>query len=247
MLMRAWRAIGHTALDFALPPRCPSCRDVIDQPHLLCAPCWAKMGWIGVGCTRCGLPLEAGAMDECGACLAKPPPFDRIRSAVAYGEMARALVVRMKYGRKVGLAETLARTMAPLVGDEPALLVPVPLHRWRLWNRGFNQSLLLARALERAGKGRVEPHLLRRTRATRPLKGLNATQRRNETNGAFGLARPIGDLAGQRIILVDDVLTSGSTADACARTLRKAGARRIELLTFARVVAGAARGTGDMA
>ena len=225
------------ALDFALPPRCPGCGEVTDQPHVFCPPCWSSLEWLRGGCARCGLPLEAGDTEECGRCIAAQPPFERMRSAVAYGELPKILVTRLKYGRKVGLARTMAHHMANLL--DPALptpiFVPVPLHRSRLWGRGFNQSQLIAVALARAVGGSAEPSLLCRTRRTRPLKGMTPTQRRLETRGAFKL-RKAGALDGRRIVLVDDVLTTGSTAEACARALRKGGAARIELLTFARVV-----------
>ena len=238
MLSRMLKSAGAAILDFALPPRCPGCGDVQADNHLFCGTCWARLHWLSGGCARCGLPIEAGDTDQCGRCLADPPPFTRIRAAVAYGDLPRTLVTKLKYGRKVGLAQTLARYMAPLAEEdgEDAIIVPVPLHRQRLWWRGFNQSLLLARQLERAGQGRVDLKLLRRVRRTRPLKGMSGTQRRQETSGAF---RADGDralLGNRRIILVDDVLTSGSTAEACARALRRAGAKRIELLAFARVV-----------
>lgn len=242
MWRQALKSTGRTIVDFALPPRCPGCGEVQEENHLFCGSCWGSMHWLSGGCARCGLPLEAGGMDECGRCLADPPPFERVRAAVAYGDMPRKLVVKLKYGRKVGIAETLARYMAPLasVGEgEPPLLVPVPLHRWRLWSRGFNQSLLLARALAKAGKGEVAPGMLTRVRQTRPLKGMSGSQRRTETRGAFRAVVNDPSLKARRIILVDDVLTSGSTAEACARALRKAGMKRIEVLAFARVVAHA--------
>ena len=237
-----WRGVtkrvGRAVLDFALPPRCPGCGAIQEESHLFCSACWGRLYWLSGGCARCGLPTEAGDLEQCGRCIADPPPFDRMRAAVAYGELPRRLVVKLKYGRKVGVAETLASAMAPLTsGGEDALLVPVPLHRARLWARGFNQSLLLARALQRAGKGQVVPDMLVRTRRTRPLKGMSANQRRLETRGAFRATIRDPALRLKRIILVDDVLTSGSTADACARALRKAGATQVELLAFARVIA----------
>ena len=144
-------------LDFALPPRCPGCGEVQAENHAFCSACWSRLHWLSGGCARCGMPTEAGDLNECGRCLADPPPFERMRAAVAYGDLPRRLVVRLKYGRKVGMADTLARSMAPLAGGDDAILVPVPLHRWRLWSRGFNQSLLLARALERAARARSCP------------------------------------------------------------------------------------------
>jgi ComF family protein len=146
------------------------------------------------------------------------------------------LAIRLKYGRKVAVARTMARYMAPLVSaDGERLLVPVPLHRTRLWSRGFNQSALVARELSRRLGISTDPLALSRTRRTPPLKGMSPLQRRKTVAGAFRV-RDKAAVAGKIVILVDDVLTTGSTADACARTLKKAGAARVELVSWARVV-----------
>lgn len=130
----------------------------------------------------------------------------------------------------------MARYMAPLVSDEgERLLVPVPLHRWRLWSRGFNQSALVARELSRRLAVPADPLALRRIRRTPPLKGMSPLQRRRTVAGAFRV-RDKAAIAGKTVILVDDVLTTGSTAEACARTLKRAGAARVELVSWARVV-----------
>ena len=232
------RASGRLLLDFALPPRCPGCGVVIDEAGLFCDSCWACMEWLGDGgCAQCGLPLSGTEADRCARCMAAPPKLDRMRAAVAYDDMPRSIALRLKYGRKVGLARTMARYMAPLKTDwtENALLVPVPLHRWRLWNRGFNQSVLLARELSKRWDLRMDSSLLRRVRRTQPLKGLSAQQRRNAVSGAFMVVEPERVL-DRTIVLVDDVLTSGSTAEACATALRRAGAGRVEVICWARVV-----------
>ncbi len=147
------------------------------------------------------------------------------------------MAIRLKYGRKVALARTMARYMAALVAGEAGdcLLVPVPLHRSRLWWRGFNQSALVARELSRQLGIAADPFVLRRNRRTPPLKGMKALQRQKTVAGAFEVADR-ERVAGRTVILIDDVLTTGSTADACARTLRKAGAARVELISWARVV-----------
>jgi ComF family protein len=235
---RPLSAFGKAVLDFALPPRCAGCAEVIDQVGAFCAPCWSGMEWLGQsGCERCGVPLEATEAATCGRCLADPPGLERMRAAVAYGDMPRSIAIRLKYGRKVALARTMARYMASLRGEweEDALLIPVPLHRWRLWGRGFNQSALVAGVLGRSWGLKTVPHLLRRTRRTRPLKGMNHGQRKKTVAGAFAVTDREA-VAGRTVVLIDDVLTSGSTAEACARALRRAGARRVELICWARVV-----------
>ena len=224
-------------LDFALPPRCAGCGTIVPDVHSFCADCWKTVEFLGDGgCRCCGLPLQATEQTSCARCLAQPPKIARTRSAVAYDELSRRLAIALKYGRKVAIARTMAHYMAPLIeaAGEP-ILVPVPLHRTRIWSRGFNQSALVARELSRRLTVPTDPVLLRRIRRTPPLKGMSPVQRRKTVSGAFRVTDKSA-VAGKTIILVDDVLTTGSTAEACARVLRRAGAARVELVTWARVV-----------
>lgn len=233
------RSIALQTLDFMLPPRCSSCGAIVDQLHSFCSDCWKKVDFLGnSGCDSCGRPLAATDAERCGACLARPPRIARSRAAVAYDDLTRSLAIRLKYGRKVALARTMARFMAPLIDQEAvgeALLVPVPLHRRRLWQRGFNQSALIASDLSRRLGIKSDPMILARTRSTPPLKGLNQKQRQRTVAGAFAVTDKAA-IAGRRIILVDDVLTTGATAEACARALQRAGASRVELVCWARVL-----------
>jgi predicted amidophosphoribosyltransferase len=150
-------------LDFALPPRCAGCGTIVGEVHSFCPDCWKEVEFLGdSGCSTCGLPLQATEADTCGVCLAKPPRIARTRAAVSYDDLSRSLAIRLKYGRKVAIARTMARYMAPLV-DKPAddpILIPVPLHRTRLWQRGFNQSVLVARELSRLLDVRSDPFAL---------------------------------------------------------------------------------------
>jgi ComF family protein len=174
--------------------------------------------------------------------MAYPPDFDRLRAAVAYGEIARKVALKLKYSGRPAVAETLAFFMQRhLAGEEAdALLVPVPLHRWRIWKRGYNQAALIASALGRRTGRRAELDLLKRTKATPVLRGLGKRERALAVRGAFAVSpadRPF--IAGKTIVLVDDVYTSGATANACARALRKDGAARVNILCWARVIAAA--------
>jgi ComF family protein len=234
---QAGSRLFRSVLDFALPPRCGGCGAIVEELDSFCTDCWRKLEFLQGGCVRCGLPLQGTDAETCAACLAQPPRLDRIRAAVAYDDISRSIALRLKYGRKTALARTMSRYMGPLVGEMPsdALLVPVPLHRRRLWSRGFNQSAIVARELSRRTGVPVAVDALRRIRPTPPLKGMGMRQRRRTVAGAFR-ANGSAELRGRTIILVDDVFTTGSTANACARILKRAGAGRVDLISWARVI-----------
>ncbi|MCA3254991.1 MAG: ComF family protein [Alphaproteobacteria bacterium] len=235
------RRLAAGALDLVLPPRCPACGTIVDADGVFCAGCWPTLDFITPPmCAACGDPFEvpqpAGAL--CGACLASPPPYVA-RAPFAYAGAARAAVLALKHGDRQHLAPMMAGHMRRAAGElaEGATLVPVPLHRWRLWRRGYNQAADLARALAQATDAPLAVDALVRRKATRPSQGMNPAERRDNLRGAFVV--PPGrraQVAGRRILLVDDVLTTGATAAACARALRRAGAVSVGVVSFARVV-----------
>lgn len=237
----ALRAASRPLLDFALPPRCPGCGAITSEPHLFCLSCWESLRFLGEPCCACcALPFafDTGGDENCGACLADPPSFDRMRAAVAYGEIPRKVALRLKYGSRPSVAETLARLMERhLDPASEALLVPVPLHRWRIWRRGYNQAALIASALARRTGLTPVLDAIERVKATPPLRQMSPPQRRSAVAGAFRIPERRRDrLDGRHVILVDDIFTTGATASACARVLRKGGADRVDLLCWARVV-----------
>jgi ComF family protein len=231
------------ALDVALPPLCPSCREPLGDGVGLCAECWSKLSLIEPPyCARLGIPFnyDPGPGLLSMEAIADPPAYDRARAAVRYDEIARALVHAYKYGDRLDLAPLLGRWMTragqQLLADADAL-IPVPLHWRRLWARRFNQSATLANEIAKASGVPVLHDALKRARATVQQVGLTKVQRAENVQGAFQVPGPAkAALAGRRVILVDDVLTSGATVDTCARALLRAGAAHVDVLVFARVV-----------
>jgi ComF family protein len=230
--------VARHLLDFALPPRCAGCGAITAEVGLFCTACWPKVEFLGSaadGCDRCGGAVGPGG--DCAACPEGRQAIDRLRAAVAYGDIARSLAIRLKYGRKTAVAGTMATYMRRPLSDltSGALLVPVPLHRGRLGSRGFNQAALIATALGKAAGLAADTMLLQRVRKTPKLKGMSPRERRNTVKGAFAL-RGRSIVKDRDIILVDDVITTGSTAEECARLLKREGARTVELIAWARVV-----------
>ena len=247
------RRAATALVDLLLPPRCPGCGMIVAGQDRFCSDCWSQLDFIvPPACACCDLPLPnaVGPDALCGACMANPPPFARAYAPLAYGEKARSVVMRLKYGRRIGAARLMADLMAMRLGDrdpvdEPPLLVPVPLHRWRIWSRGFNQSALIARHLADRFGWSLDVDALARTRQTSSMRGLGKQARAKQVRGAFRVEPDARDrIAGRTIMLVDDVFTSGATASACARALRRGGAARVEVIAFARVLDG--RGSADV-
>lgn len=233
-------------VDLVLPPRCPACRVIVDGDGRFCPECWPQLQFITSPCCACcGLPFDhdRGPGAECGTCLAEPPRYAAARAALVYGGPARAAILALKHGDKPWLAGIMAAHMAragaALITPE-TLLVPVPLHRWRLWRRGYNQAALLAQALAARTGAELAIDAIDRVKASPPSVGMGRTARAKNVRGVFKV-RDRRRVKGRIVVLIDDVLTTGATADACARVLRRGGAARVLVLTFARVVRDADR------
>ena len=237
-------AVSRAALDAVYPPTCLACRTAVDAHGALCADCWRKMRFIERPyCDRLGTPFEQdlGAGLHSPQAIADPPVFARARAVARFEDgPARRLVHRLKYSDRGELAQPMGRWMARAGAEllaQADAVTPVPLHPLRLWKRRFNQSAALASVIALEAGKPYEPFLLARVKATRSQVGLSRSQRADNMQGAFR-APPEAMLRGRKIILVDDVLTSGATANAAARALLRGGAARVDLLIFARVVTG---------
>ena len=247
---------GRLLLDSVLPPLCLGCGEIVETAGALCAGCWQGFSFIAPPqCACCGDPfaehLGEGAL--CAACLARPPKFRRARAALAYDTQSRRLVLPFKHGDRTDIARACGGWMARAGADllaEADLIAPVPLHWRRLLVRRYNQAQLLARTAVQAAlsnatssdaasnaASRLAPDLLRRRRWTGSQAGLKAKERRSNVREAFDIhPRWVAGVVGKTVLLVDDVLTTGATAEACARVLQRGGARHVDVLTLARVV-----------
>jgi ComF family protein len=236
--------VGRTLADLLYPPRCAVCREPTLSAQALCATCWRDVAFIaGTVCDACGTPLPEGLSGGrrllCTDCHARPPAWRRGRAAVLYDGAGRRLVLQLKHADRLDLALPLAAWMARAGAELIAgasLIAPVPLHWLRLARRRFNQSAELARHLARAGPAEFEPRLLRRRRSTPVQEGRTRTERFENLAGAIAV-RPaaLARLRGARVLLVDDVMTTGATLSACAEACLAGGAASVDVLVAARV------------
>lgn len=245
MLAVAAKSLFWQVVDIILPPRCPVSGVPVEEPGLLSPGGWGQIDFIAdPACAVCGYPfefeVEKGAL--CAACLAEPPPFASARAAIAYGGAGREIVLKFKHGDRLDLIPAfmpwLARAGAEMLaraGQDGGLIVPVPLHRWRLLRRRYNQAAAIARALSARTGIPVSTDILRRVRHTAAQGFMNRKDRKKNVRAAF-TAEPGPRIAGKTVILIDDVYTTGATVSECAAALLKAGAAQVHVLTLARVV-----------
>ena len=241
LFARAVRRIGRAIVDGALPPRCLGCGAIVDTPQTLCAPCWRGITFFAKPwCAVCGLPFPhpQGEDAVCAECARETRSWDRARAVLRYDKNSRHLVLALKHGDRTHLAAAFGRWMHRVGGEVLSgadLLVPVPLHWTRLFQRRYNQAALLAQAIASAGGPRVAVDWLVRRRRTPSQGRLGPAARSRNVQAAFAMRRG-RSVAGKRVVVVDDVMTSGATLEECARVLRRAGAKSIGALVLARAL-----------
>ncbi len=236
------RGVAERALDFLLPPHCVGCDTRVLRQGSLCPDCFSAITFIGEPfCDQCGLAFSSRdqTAGTCAGCVRSRPAFRRARAPFEYGEGIKRLILPFKHGDRPILAKAFAPHMAragsALLAGGP-MLVPVPLHRLRLFERRYNQAALLARAVADIAGCQTGLDVLRRMRATPSLDDRSAAERAELLEGAFAVRpRWRESLAGRDVVLIDDVMTSGATANACARVLIATGAANVDVLVAARV------------
>ncbi len=238
------RFAGGRVLDLLLPPNCATCDQPVAVPGQLCVECFRLTSFVSDPCCfRCGVPfpmVALGGLEQlCPACGLLPPVFGQARAALRYDRQSRKLILPFKHADRTDLAAALAPQMlragAKLLARAD-MLVPVPLHRRRLFQRRYNQAALLARAVARLADLPMHPDVLIRIRATASLGDKSAEARAAEVQRAFTVRQSrAARIAGARVLLIDDVMTSGATANECASALLRAGAAAVDVLVAARV------------
>lgn len=233
----------HKLADFVLPPLCLVCRSSVMGHGGLCSACWPRIDFIEPPrCDRLGIPLPFPSDETVvsAAALADPPVYDRARAVARFDGVMRELIHALKYGDRHEGVALFSRWMLHAGADileDADILIPVPLARLRLWSRRFNQSALLARAVARSIGLVDDPGTLVRTRRTASQVGLSVEQRKMNVAGAFRVPdRHRANIENKNVLLIDDVITTGATANSCARALKRAGAARVDVLALARVV-----------
>ncbi len=237
-----FKTVAGKGLDMLLPPLCMACGGLTAEAHAFCASCWGGLHFITLPfCACCGIPFEYASAPgaRCGACLAEPPVFTEARAPLSYDDESKALIIPFKASDRTDYAPAFARLMRQAAGDilqKSEVIVPVPLHPWRLFARRYNQAALLALAIGKVSDKEIRLQTLIRAKRT-PSQGLlhRSERQRNVANAFRVKPSQKKHIAGKNVLLIDDVLTTGATANACAKTLLKAGAKEVRVLALARV------------
>jgi len=241
--LKKLQSISNSVINTVLPPRCIISGDIVEAPGMVSPTPWARLNFIEHPfCDICGRPFEFITPDEsvCGDCFAYPPEFTSLRSALVYDENISPLILGFKYGDKLHAKNTFAKWMIRAARDtlpDCDLIIPVPLHYSRLWKRRYNQAGEIGKEISVQTNITFIPDVLKRNRFTQTQKGLTTKQRQDNVKSSFKV-RPLylNQIKGKKIIIIDDVYTSGATLNECAKTLNKQGAKTIHALTLARVV-----------
>jgi len=235
--------IAKYLLDITLPPRCPGCGIVQLQDNALCQKCWEDVNFItDPQCNLCGLPFEINVTSEnkCASCLTHPPAFDKARAVFVYNDASKRLVLNLKHGDRLDIVGAISgwmmRVGSEFFEEDAPIIIPVPLHRRRLFKRRFNQAGEISKSLSKKSGVSVELDLLKRIKNTIPQGYFSAAKRRKNVTGAFAIDSKVKyKLKNRNIILLDDVITTGATAGACSKVLKNAGAAQVHVLCLARV------------
>lgn len=226
--------------DMFFPSKCCNCGDLVDMPGL-CPTCWSKMSWINEPkCAICSHPFSVEIMPVCPQCLSDRPHFDKAVSALAYDDSSKKMILEFKNADATYLVEQFAKLMykaAALDIESSDIIIPVPIHFFKRLKRKYNQSELLAKYLSKVSGVEYEPRILNKIKQTSPQEGLSGAERRKNVQGSFGINKRYQDLLeNKNVLLVDDVFTTGSTVNECAKILKEHGAKKVKVVTLARVV-----------
>ncbi len=234
-------SFGRFCLNLLCPPVCPICHQSVDAAHCLCPKCFGKLKFITKPCCKiCGRPFEYDMFDNliCGKCMEKKPRFDMARSVLIYDKFSKQLILAFKHGDHTELAPLFTKFLLfaePEIFKNVDMILPVPLHRFRLIRRKYNQAGVLGKHLSRKTKIPFYPSVIKRVKSTQSQGHMSRTKRKRNLVGAFQIPKP-DKVKGKTILLIDDVMTTGATVEECAKTLKKAGAKSVKVLTLYRVI-----------
>jgi len=228
---------GKIILNFLLPPHCPICHEKVIEPHAICGMCFSKLHFIGDNvCSVCGAPLPLKGSKICGQCLQKKPAFNKAKSTLIYNETSKKLILPFKHSDHLELAPLIAKWMI-LCGKDLIqnrdIIMPVPLHKRRLFKRKYNQSAILSKIIAKQFCKDYQPSILQRIKNTPTQGHLNFKMRQKNIKGVFSVVNS-NKITDKKILLIDDVYTSGATLNECAKVLIKSGAKQVDCLTFCR-------------